>query len=630
MTLTPPALSPFTAKEIRPRGWMRRQLEIQAAGLAGNLDKVWPDVADSGWIGGAHESWERVPYWLDGFIPLAFLLDDDDLKARAKKYIDAILAKQEPDGWLCPCEKKKRARYDTWALELISKVLVLWYDCTGDDRIPDALYRAMKCFDRHTNRHLLLDWGSARWFEGLIALYRLYEWYGEEWILALADKLGAVGTDWRQVFTRWQYEKPRYGERENWGLLHHVVNNAMMLKSDALFSRINGGDSAAFFEKAWGMLTAAHGQPYGMFSGDECLAGTAPTAGTELCSVVEAMFSFETLLSVTGDPGFADKAEFAGFNALPATLSPDMWSHQYDQMANQIACRILPQDAVHFTTNCPESHLFGLEPNYGCCTSNMGQGFPKLCLSAFFRKGNGIASAVLVPSELHTEVNGAEVTVTLDTDYPFRGHLTYTVTVSHPVSFPLSLRIPGSACAARVGGEAATPGTFFEINREWSGTTTVEVDLSFEAKLCNGHVGMKSVVRGPLLFALNIDAKWHPLEYVKDGVTRKFPYCDYELTPTSEWQYAFANTDFVPVELPLDGEYRFSPEGAPIALETELVRIDWGEANGVAFAAPRDRTPLGDPVKMRLIPYGCTNLRLSVMPLIGDIPAAAMPGGGNE
>ena len=51
---------------------MRQQLEIQAKGLSGNLDKFWPDIKDSAWIGGDREGWERVPYWLDGFIPLAW------------------------------------------------------------------------------------------------------------------------------------------------------------------------------------------------------------------------------------------------------------------------------------------------------------------------------------------------------------------------------------------------------------------------------------------------------------------------------------------------------------------------------------------------------------------------------
>src|SRR5690348_8943630 len=45
---------------IKPSGWLRRQLEIQASGLGGRLDEVWEDVGPkSGWLGGDGESWER-------------------------------------------------------------------------------------------------------------------------------------------------------------------------------------------------------------------------------------------------------------------------------------------------------------------------------------------------------------------------------------------------------------------------------------------------------------------------------------------------------------------------------------------------------------------------------------------
>ena len=134
----------YTAKELRPEGWMRRQLEIQAEGLSGNLDKVWRDVRDSAWIGGDAEGWERVPYWLDGFIPLAYLLDNKDMIERARKYVDAILAQQKPSGWICPCTEDKIPGYDSWAVQLISKVLVVYYECSGDERIPEALYRVLK------------------------------------------------------------------------------------------------------------------------------------------------------------------------------------------------------------------------------------------------------------------------------------------------------------------------------------------------------------------------------------------------------------------------------------------------------------------------------------------------------
>ena len=133
----------LTSKELKPTGWIKRQLEIQAAGLCGNLDKIWPDVRDSAWIGGNREGWERVPYWLDGFIPMAYFLDDKDLITRAKKYIDAIISSQNDDGWICPCSNEERENYDVWAALLISKVLAMYADFEGDDRIVDVL---TKCF----------------------------------------------------------------------------------------------------------------------------------------------------------------------------------------------------------------------------------------------------------------------------------------------------------------------------------------------------------------------------------------------------------------------------------------------------------------------------------------------------
>ena len=137
----------YTSNELKPKGWVKRQLEIQADGLSGNLDKVWRDVRDSSWIGGDAEGWERVPYWLDGFVPLAYLLENEDMIARAKRYIDAIIARQEEDGWICPCSKEERPKYDTWAVQLITKVLTVYYECSRDERVPDVVYNILKNYN---------------------------------------------------------------------------------------------------------------------------------------------------------------------------------------------------------------------------------------------------------------------------------------------------------------------------------------------------------------------------------------------------------------------------------------------------------------------------------------------------
>ena len=135
----------FDATQIKPKGWLYNQLKIQAKGLSGNLHKMWPDISDSAWIGGEHESWERVPYWLDGFIPLAYLLNDKELIETADRYMNEIINRMEPDGWICPCEKEQRQEYDIWAAFLIGKVLTVYYDFTHREDVKLCLYKSMKC-----------------------------------------------------------------------------------------------------------------------------------------------------------------------------------------------------------------------------------------------------------------------------------------------------------------------------------------------------------------------------------------------------------------------------------------------------------------------------------------------------
>lgn len=613
MKLSELAYRNYTPAELRPTGWLRRQLEIQAEGLSGHLDQMWPDIRDSRWIGGDRDGWERVPYWLDGFIPLAWQLDDDDLKARAKKYIDAILAGQQEDGWICPCSREERGRYDMWALFLICKVLVVYYECSGDERIEGAVSRALHNLMLHIRGNTIFNWASARWFECLIPIYWLYERTGEEWLMYLAGMLRVQGTNYKALFDNWMDQK----RHTDWNYQTHVVNLAMALKCEALAGRMNGkvDEGADFCEDMLNKLLSYHGMAVGHFTGDENLSGDSPIQGTELCGVVEAMYSYEQLFAVTGNPKWLDRLEKLAYNALPATTSPDMWTHQYDQMTNQVACVRFSGRPI-FGTNNQEAHLFGLEPNFGCCTANFNQGWPKFAQNTFLKGTQSILSAVLAPSSLKTTVNGVAVEITLDTLYPFRSTAAYTVKADAPVSFALEVRVPEFAKSATLDGKTVECGRIARIERTWEGTSSVTLDMEFECVFEDRPRDMAVLRRGPLYYSVWIEEDWKMHEYVRDGVERKYPYCDYEIYPKSKWNYAFAGDTFEVSEQVIV-DYPFSSEHPPVTLKAKMVEINWGMEKGyndLCAKEPAERTPLGDAVEVTLKPYGCTNLRMTEMP----------------
>ncbi len=179
----------------------RRQLRIQADGLTGHLDEFWPDVAESQWFGGTAEGWERAPYWLDGAIPLAFLLDDGPMKARLARYVGHVVEHQRADGWYGPYPLDAAAkRYDLWAILLANKALAQYHEATGDARVLEAVRRSLRAVHDGLDRTPLYDWGRFRWFEGLVPAFYVYERTPEPWLLDLARKLRAQGVDYEALY----------------------------------------------------------------------------------------------------------------------------------------------------------------------------------------------------------------------------------------------------------------------------------------------------------------------------------------------------------------------------------------------------------------------------------------------
>ena len=357
--LTPNTLSPLPLGSIRPEDWLLEQLQTQRDGLTAGLDGRWSDLGpECGWLGGPGDCGENAPYYLDGLVTLAWTLDDEALKAKAMAYIEWILSSQREDGWFGP-----EGNDDYWPLMIALKALRQYFTATNDRRVLVLMDRFFKYQVLHLGDHPLKAWAVARGGENMELALWLYNITGQKHLLELCKKLRAQTLDWPNYFhtfantvpmsrsLKWDRLKEALEEEKNEPLmgekrpyfhtqfhLSHGVNIAMGLKTPGVINLFKSGfKEEGGFRFGWNKLVRHHGVASGMFVCDKHLNGNSPTQGSELCAIVELMYTLETLLGL-GDfnAEYADILEKIAYNALPAAFSADMTAHQCQEQVNQV------------------------------------------------------------------------------------------------------------------------------------------------------------------------------------------------------------------------------------------------------------------------------------------------------
>jgi DUF1680 family protein len=622
LTVSPLVKLPVGA--VEPRGWLMAQLQLMRDGFTGHLPELSRFLGDSsGWMTLKGQGWEEMPYWLKGYGDLGYLLKDAGMRREAERWLEQAFRSQDRDGYFGPADN--RDADDLWPNMVMLAALRSYHEATGDARVLTLMSRYFRYESGLPVERLLPgSWQKLRGGENLESVYWLYNRTGEGSLLDLAKRLFERTSDWTSPILN-----PSRDRDWTESGFYHGVNIAMGFRYPAVYSQQTGDPGLVVAaERNYRQVMDRYGrQPGGMFGADENIrpGRDDPRQAAETCTMVEFMASFESLLGITGQSVWADRAEEVAYNSLPASMTPDLKGLHYLTAANLISC---DSSGDHDFQNA--GTLVSYDPrNYRCCQHNVAFGWPYFAEHLWMATAdNGLAATLYAPSAVRARVaKGGEVSLSEETDYPFGDDIRLTVSCPEPIEFPLYLRLPGWSQGARIlvngraVGENLPGGGYAVLRRTWHHGDQVRLEFAPRIEVV-GWPTLRSAVsirRGPLWFALRIGETWR-----KYGGTEAWPAL--EVLPTTPWNYGLAvPTGDAGAAVWLASRrppsfQPFAPAAAPIVLKARARRVPaWKEQGRMVGPVPASPAAAAGPLEeVELIPLGCARLRISVFPWVKD------------
>jgi DUF1680 family protein len=647
------AFFPLAPGEVEPAGWLHLYLEKQAQQLGTHLpdvswpftDGFWcgeetpPDTSGIGWW-----PWEQKAYWIDGALRCAYTLGDEALLRRALAAVDYTLDHALPDGYLGPVfaryAKAERVAVDNfrWPHTVFFRALAAYGEATGDRRVATAMHR-----------HYLADeyrapyGGPSRDVTNIEGMLWAYERTGDERLLDMAVR--AWG-DFLSSVPPGDLESGDLNPERvyaNTPIHAHGVTYIEKAKLPAILFMYTGKtEYLRFAVAAQERIFSHHMLIDGVPSTTEDYRGTGPLDGHETCDITDHTWSWGYLLMATGDAVWGDRIERACFNAGLGAVKKDWTAVQYFSCPNQV---IATQDSCHVAFPEWNKGWMAYRPNPGhdvaCCGGNVHRFLPNYVIRMWMTDREGGLAAVLYGASTVRAKVGARrhaVEIVQETDYPFGEEIIFTIRTSAPVTFPLSLRIPGWCRAPQVAVNDNTLSAvlkrkgWIRLERTFRPGDRVTLRLPMHTTVTywpNGraHDGI-GLEHGPLVYALPVKETWVSTITPKWS-TADFP--EWDATPAVSWNYGIAAAESRLASqaqlqrLPVTADPWVDP---PLRLTVPLKKIPGWELRADPRHPDRRQTPplpeIDDemskalataPVEqVTLVPYGATHLRLTILP----------------
>ena len=622
--LTPLRYEPLPVGSITAEGWLGTQLDQMTEGLVGRLyehseflreDNAW--LKRDGKIG-----WEEPSYWLRSFVKLAVLTRNERMLGVARRWMEAIAANADADGWYGPQTLKLgrnadgKLMSDIWPHMAMNEAILTWWEYTGERRWLDLVSRFFGWCQAQDDMRLVpplgelkdmpfidkAHYGNWTWCvqygrtgDILPSVYRVYDVTKDVSLLKLARRV--------------------YRKHCSPGMfLHtHTVAFSQFFAHGTVYGRLSKSASDLRYADhwydlhmmAWGAMIPRQG-----FAADENarVGCYDPRYGTETCTWAELIRSFSLLGSQTGDPKWADRAEDVAFNWCPIAYTPGWKELHYITAANQVS-----QDAQHDHDYCNPAPMAAYSADiYRCCRHNGGLALPEFTQHLVMRDGDGLVFWTYAPHSGKATFGERTVTWKMSTRYPFEDKIDLVVKGAEGVK--LGFRVPGWAESVDgVPDSVFAPGKVCELPASPDGHWTIAFRSSprFRSVVRKGAV---MVEKGPLTYSVAIKPEMR-------RIRRSKPHDDdmVEIVPAKGQRWNFAlETGVVP-------EFRLLPWNddcftfthAPCEMTVAARELPEWTLQDAQPARLQDSPALTlKPVeKVRFIPMCCARSHVTVLPV---------------
>ncbi len=630
------------------------QLEKQAEGITGNLDKLYAPFTGSAWTADETDPktswipWEVRAYWCDGALRCGVLLQNDAVRAQAMRLLDFTFNHAQSDGYLGPAFLKAPGSYHRWPHTVFFRAAMAWYESSGDSTVVERLSR----------HYLGENYAFVGWREqtNIEAMLWTYKRTGNPKLLRLAERTWAMSQAELAKATK-DWDLTGHGMLTPGPVRSmHGVSYAEHSKLPALLYLETGDRNYLDLSiSAYRKIVEHHMLVDGGPSSSEFLSTTTARDGHETCDLIDYPWDWGYMLAATRDGAYGDLIERTTFNALPGALRKDWKALQYFSSPNQILCTS-SSDHLAVLKGLPVATIrkyrymqrmsYRPSPGYSvvCCPANVNRALPNYVGRMWMvdPEENGLAATLYGPCEATAKVSARRlpVTITEETSYPYSEEISFRLSMSEGISFPLHLRIPSWAVGANLrinGSDLPMPALnsgFITVRRHWQSGDTLLLRLPMTVNTSEWPEDGMALERGPLVYAYSIPEKW--TEVQDERSSPSFPAWD--VTPTGAWNYSLladtaARCTATSVR---DLKDPWSTAPSTLAVSARFVE-NWKAAETIVDRESVTFTPrlpdasvlptrLTGPVQqLTLVPYGNTELRIAIFPHLKTDPGP-MPG----